>query len=597
MQELRLVGVHEDGRYLLLSAADGTRFRVALNDDLRVAARGRRSGPGTSGPAPSSAREVQALIRTGLSVEEVAERAGWPISKVTVFAAPVLAERRHVAGRAAAVRLRTEGGDSERLSTRVERRLEGRGVHAEDVEWDSGRDDTGAWQVHIDFVAGGRERRAGWRFDPLSEHVQPLDDEARWLTEEDDRTTRVQPHRFGGEQVFDVEKTGGVLSGEGEQVGIISVPEPPARSDQTDALMTAIRAHSHAGERGGRAGGRSNRRRRRADTSDPTLVDAPASPAAVPNADAPAPDAHTPAAQAASPEGADAEPVVPDAAPDAVDADAADSNPADSTAEDPNPADPNPADSNDADSDAASPDAVLAEATAPDGQIATEPAGTAERRLHGADELPFAEFDDETAESASEEAQPAARAGDAPAIPPVDPAPGPERPSYASPTGATLSAAEKFTQAQAALLAAEQAAQSGAPATATPARSAPADVNAGSAEPPVETRASRRAAAEAAAEQAGALIGDGVDFAASDEIPPPARGTHPRDITRDRAAEPASVTESGEAMPSPEPEPAAADDPKPSPKPVPPAKRKGRVGVPSWNDVMFGPPRGGTDAD
>lgn len=558
MQELRLVGVHEDGRYLLLSAADGTRFRVALDDDLRVAARGRRSGPGTSGPAPSSAREVQALIRTGLSVEEVAERAGWPISKVTVFAAPVLAERRHVAGRAAAVRLRTEGGDSERLSTRVERRLEGRGVHAEDVEWDSGRDDTGAWQVHIDFVAGGRERRAGWRFDPLSEHVQPLDDEARWLTEEDDRTTRVQPHRFGGEQVFDVEKTGGVLSGEGDQVGIISVPEPPARSDQTDALMTAIRAHSHAGERGGRAGGRSNRRRRRADTSDPTLVDAPASPAAVPNADAPAPDAQTPAAQAASPEGAAAEPVVPDAA---------------------------------------SPDAVLAEATAPDGQIATEPAGTAERRLHGADELPFAEFDDETAESASEEAQRAAHAGDASAIPPVDPAPGPERPSYASPAGAAMSAAEKFTQAQAALLAAEQAAQSGAPATAPPARSAPADVNAGSAEPPVETRASRRAAAEAAAEQAGALIGDGVDFPASDEIPPPARGTHPRDITRDRAAEPASVTESGEAKPSPEPEPAAADDAKPSPKPAPPAKRKGRVGVPSWNDVMFGPPRGGTDAD
>lgn len=577
MQELRLVGVHEDGRYLLLSAADGTRFRVALDDDLRVAARGRRSGPGTSGPAPSSAREVQALIRTGLSVEEVAERAGWPISKVTVFAAPVLAERRHVAGRAAAVRLRTEGGDSERLSTRVERRLEGRGVHAEDVEWDSGRDDTGAWQVHIDFVAGGRERRAGWRFDPLSEHVQPLDDEARWLTEEDDRTTRVQPHRFGGEQVFDVEKTGGVLSGEGDQVGIISVPEPPARSDQTDALMTAIRAHSHAGERGGRPGGRSsgrsNRRRRRADTSDPTLVDAPASPAAVPNADAPAPDAHTPAAQAAAPEGAAAEPVVPDAAsPDAVDADAADS-------------------------DAASPDAVLAEATAPDGQIATEPAGTPERRLHGADELPFAEFDDETAEAASDAAQPAAHAGDASAIPPVAPAPGPERPSYASPAGAAMSAAEKFTQAQAALRAAEQAAQSGAPATAPPARSAPADVNAGSAEPPVETRASRRAAAEAAAEQAGALIGDGVDFAASDEIPPPARGTHPRDITRDRAAEPELVTESGEAKPSPEPEPAAADDAKPSPKPAPPAKRKGRVGVPSWNDVMFGPPRGGTDAD
>lgn len=133
MQELRLVGVHEDGRHLLLSAADGTRFKVALNDDLRVASRGRRSGVGAGMPAPSSAREVQALVRSGLSVEEVAERAGWPISKVTVFAAPVLAERGHVGGpgggRAAAVRGR--GGraavDARRATARGARRRPGRG--------------------------------------------------------------------------------------------------------------------------------------------------------------------------------------------------------------------------------------------------------------------------------------------------------------------------------------------------------------------------------------------------------------------------------------------------------------------------------------
>ena len=41
MQELRLVGVHQDGRHILLAAPDGTRYRVAINDELRVAARHR----------------------------------------------------------------------------------------------------------------------------------------------------------------------------------------------------------------------------------------------------------------------------------------------------------------------------------------------------------------------------------------------------------------------------------------------------------------------------------------------------------------------------------------------------------------------------
>ncbi|MFZ1486086.1 MAG: hypothetical protein WAS95_08560, partial [Nostocoides sp.] len=62
-----------------------------------------------------------------------------------------------------------------------------------------------------------------------------------------------------------------------------------------------------------------------------------------------------------------------------------------------------------------------------------------------------------------------------------------------------------------------------------------------------------------------------IDFPDSDAIPPPARGTHPKD------REPASGLST--AQPSP-PEPKAT------------SKRPGRVGVPSWNDVMFGPSRG-----
>lgn len=556
MQELRLVGVHEDGRHLLLSAADGTRFKVALNDDLRVASRGRRSGVGAGMPAPSSAREVQALVRSGLSVEEVAERAGWPISKVTVFAAPVLAERGHVAGRAAAVRLRSEDGEAERLSTRVERRLAGRGVDPDEVDWDAARDDAGVWHVHIEFVAGGRERRAVWRFDTATEHVNAMDDEARWLSEDDDQGARVQPHRFGGEQVFDVEKTGGVV---GEDDQLLIVPAPPApRGDPTDALMTAIREHSHAGERGGRRRSRSARAKVAPVKAVPVKAMAAASEAepvqAVPTEAVTVEAAPVPAASAEGAEAVEAvnaaetvDTAVPEAATTGVASSEADTSEA-------SPGEPAPAEVAEAETTPADVTGG-ADVSESDRPVAAE----AEPRLVGADELPFEDFDSDADE--------------------LD-----------------------------------------ATAAATPPRADGPDLAAAPSEPVLETRASRRAAAEAA----GVVPEEGVDFPDSDEIPPPARGIHPNDRLPDEPladeeeddgippargeAEAEAESATSEAEPSqaqaPEESPAAnlevaADAPTPdAPKSGPAAsKRKGRVGVPSWNDVMFGPPRGATEKD
>ncbi len=88
MQDLRLIGVHEDGQHLLLADADGGRYRLPLDEPLRAAARRDRPRLGqlqiemSGGMRP---REVQALIRRGLSAEEVAERSGWPVEKVHRF--------------------------------------------------------------------------------------------------------------------------------------------------------------------------------------------------------------------------------------------------------------------------------------------------------------------------------------------------------------------------------------------------------------------------------------------------------------------------------------------------------------------------------
>ena len=43
-------------------------------------------------------RDIQARIRAGESLEAVAQAAGVPIAKIEPFAAPVIAERDHIAG-------------------------------------------------------------------------------------------------------------------------------------------------------------------------------------------------------------------------------------------------------------------------------------------------------------------------------------------------------------------------------------------------------------------------------------------------------------------------------------------------------------------
>lgn len=192
MQDLTLIGVHEDGQHVLLADGEGNRFRVELDDALVAAARRDRPRLGQiqieieGGLRP---KDVQAMIRAGMSPEEVAERAGWTVEKVHRYEGPILAERAHVAGLARLVRLRARGvgqSASPTLGDRVEERLRSRELDPAAVAWDSHRADRSSWVVVLRFVAGGREREAAWDFDPLARTVVARDDEARWLSEDED---------------------------------------------------------------------------------------------------------------------------------------------------------------------------------------------------------------------------------------------------------------------------------------------------------------------------------------------------------------------------------------------------------------------------
>ncbi|MDQ3382354.1 MAG: septation protein SepH [Actinomycetota bacterium] len=187
MQQLRFTAVHEDGRHLVLTDADGDQeFLVEIDERMRAALRPRvPDRPRHS--EQLSPREIQALIRAGENAEDVAAATGWPVDRVQRFQAPIVAEREHVArlARGAHVRGRGADGAAQTLEARVRERLEARGVDPELARWDSTRPEGGRWTVLLTFVAGQRDRRAAWRYEPSGRSVDALDDEARWLSEDE----------------------------------------------------------------------------------------------------------------------------------------------------------------------------------------------------------------------------------------------------------------------------------------------------------------------------------------------------------------------------------------------------------------------------
>ncbi|MGC5166432.1 septation protein SepH [Luteimicrobium sp. DT211] len=184
MNELNLVGLHEDGESLVLAGPMGERYTVRIDDALRAAVR--RDRPQleqlrASSTATLPVREIQARIRAGATAEEVATEAGVPVEHVRRYEGPVLAEREHVVDRVRATRL--GDADAPTLTDLVADRLASRDVDADDVAWDAARDTSGSWRATARFVAGGAERTATWAYDASSREVRALDDEARWLSE------------------------------------------------------------------------------------------------------------------------------------------------------------------------------------------------------------------------------------------------------------------------------------------------------------------------------------------------------------------------------------------------------------------------------
>src|SRR3984885_5280123 len=143
MQELRFVAVSEDGRYAVLAIPGrSARFMLPIDERLRAVALGQTSRLAQyeiEVESPLRPKEIQARIRAGETVEEIADAAGIAVERVRWFEGPVLAERAYMADQAqiASVRRHGDSTPGPRLGEIVAERLRTTGAHPGDAPGDA----------------------------------------------------------------------------------------------------------------------------------------------------------------------------------------------------------------------------------------------------------------------------------------------------------------------------------------------------------------------------------------------------------------------------------------------------------------------------
>ena len=190
---LTLIGVTPDGRRLRLADPHdpgGREFTVEIDARLRAALGVQRSTRPEE-PVPTvetqmdsmlRPRDIQARIRAGETPEAVAAAAQTTLEKVMPYAAPVLAEREHVAERAQRSSIRRPAGEARTtLGDAITTHLHGRNVDPEVVAWDAWRREDGRWAVTGRFSVQGRDGLAELTFDQPGNFVVLDNDDARWL--------------------------------------------------------------------------------------------------------------------------------------------------------------------------------------------------------------------------------------------------------------------------------------------------------------------------------------------------------------------------------------------------------------------------------
>ncbi len=178
-----------------------------------------------------SPREIQARVRAGDSIEDVARAAGMSVDWVEPFAAPVIAEREYIAQLAQSHQVR-RGGETiphRNLGQVVADRLGSRRVDTDALAWDAWRLEGRRWLIRLDYDSGKAHREARFVYDANGRFSVADNDDARWLVGLQSASHGPQPGRRRRED--DAEPTVDL----NDDLALVRVVQP--RADELPALV------------------------------------------------------------------------------------------------------------------------------------------------------------------------------------------------------------------------------------------------------------------------------------------------------------------------------------------------------------------------
>lgn len=233
MEELTIIEVTRDG--IIAVSRDGQRFSIALDDAIR--SRLARAAP-PAHPGAASPKEIQALLRSGLSVNDVAVHTGTSAEHVSRFEAPIVAELAFVLERALAVPVVSDDADST-FGVEIAARITEQGGSI--VRWQAYRIDD-EWVIGARCLIGEVEDDATWSFDPRKMTLVPSNAAAVRISKSESLDAALFPPL----RVVAPQKPAARFdSGEFEPIPVeLRLPEP---ADETPtALPTSVSSATHS---------------------------------------------------------------------------------------------------------------------------------------------------------------------------------------------------------------------------------------------------------------------------------------------------------------------------------------------------------------
>ena len=173
MPDLKVVGLDVDGRHILCEGDDPTqKYRLRVDDRLRAAVRGdlvrlNQTQIDIEVKSVLTPKEIQARIRAGASVEQLAEQTDADITRIERFAHPVLLERSRAAELATAAHpVLSDGPAVLTLLEAVTTSMISRGLNPDVLNWDAWRNEDSRWTVQLAWKAGKSDNLAHFHFTP-----------------------------------------------------------------------------------------------------------------------------------------------------------------------------------------------------------------------------------------------------------------------------------------------------------------------------------------------------------------------------------------------------------------------------------------------